>query len=125
MSGAMGARRPPGRRFAEVRSSERSPHGEADAESSIDRTGHAEAAGVVEAFRMGIANNVEKGGGPDSCNFANVIDESPSNALLPEVGLDEQRVQLRTAVGARQHSGKAGDDAVAFCDEHAARGNLL
>jgi hypothetical protein len=39
--------------------------------------------------------------------------------------LDEKGVQLRTAVGARHYSGKAGDDAVAFCDEDAARPNLL
>jgi hypothetical protein len=45
--------------------------------------------------------------------------------LFPEMRLDEQGVQLRTAVGARQHSGEAGDDAVAFCDEDAARINLL
>ena len=38
---------------------------------------------------------------------------------------DEQGVQLRTAVGARHHGGKAGDDAVTFCDEDAARRNLL
>jgi hypothetical protein len=41
--------------------------------------------------------------------------------MFPQVRLDEQRVQFRTAVGARHHSGKAQDDAVAFCDEDATR----
>ena len=62
---------------------------------------------------------------PDTSNFGNVVDESPSDAALPEVRLDEQGVQLRTAVWARHHSGKASDDAVAFCDEDAACRNLL
>ena len=74
---------------------------------------------------MGIANNVQKAGRPSSSNFGNVVDELPSDAMLPEVRLDEQRVQLRTTVEARHDSGKAGDDAVMFCDENAARRNLL
>ena len=104
---------------------QRASHGEADAKSSIDRPGHTEAAREVEAFRMGIANHVQKAGRPRTSHVGNVVDESPSDAMLPEVRLDEQGVQLRTAVGARHHSGKAGDDAVAFCDEDAARRNLL
>jgi hypothetical protein len=91
----------------------------------MNRSSYAEAAGEVEAFRMGIANNVQKGGRPHTSNFGNVVDESPSDAMLPEVGLDEQGVQLRTVVGAQYHSGKAGDDTVAFCDEDATGCNLL
>src|SRR5260221_9402211 len=34
-----------------------SSHGEADAKSSLDRSGQLETAGDVEAFRMGISNN--------------------------------------------------------------------
>ena len=71
------------------------------------------------------ANNVQKAGPRHTSNFGNVVDESPSDAMFPEVGLDEQGVQLRTAVGARHHSGKAGDDAIAFCDHDATRRNLL
>jgi len=104
---------------------QRSPHGEAGAKSSIDRPGYAETAGDVEAFRMGIANNVQKAGRPHTSNFGNVVDQSPSDAMLPEARLDEQGVQLRATVGSRHHSRKAGDDAVAFCDEDAARRDLL
>ena len=74
---------------------------------------------------MGIANNVEKAGRPHASHVGNVVDELPSDAMLPEVRLDEQGVQLRTAVEARHHGGKASDDAVTFCDENAARRNLL
>ena len=74
---------------------------------------------------MGIANHVQKAGRPHTSNFGHVVDESPSDATLPEMRLDKKGVQLRTAVGARHYSRKAGDDAVAFCDEDAARRNLL
>ena len=85
----------PGSPWADL---QRSPHGEADAKSSVDRPGHAEATGDIEAFRMGIANNVQKAGPPHTSNFGNVVDESPSDSMLPEVRLDEKGVQLRTAV---------------------------
>src|SRR5204862_940401 len=104
---------------------QRSPHGEADAKSGIDRSGHAEAAGGVEPYRMRIADDVQKAGGSHTSNLRKMVDESSSDALLPEQRLDKQGVQLRTAVGTRHHSGKAGDDAVAFCDEDAALRNLL
>ena len=74
---------------------------------------------------MGIANHVQKARRPRMSHFGNVIDELPSDALLPEVRLDKQRVQLCTTVWSRHHSGKACNDAVAFCDEDAARRNLL
>ena len=74
---------------------------------------------------MGIANNVQKSGRSHPSHFGNVLDKSPSDAMLPEVRLDEERVQLRTPVEARHHGGKAGDDTITFCHEDAARRNLL
>jgi hypothetical protein len=53
-----------------------------------------------------------------------VLDKSPSDAMLPEVRLEEP-VQLGTAVGARHHSGKTGEDTITFCYEDAARRDLL
>jgi len=104
---------------------QRSPHRQADAKSRIDRSGHAEAARDVEAFRMRIADNVQKDRCPQTSDFCNLIDESPPDALLPEVRVDEQCIQLRGAVGTRQHRGKTREDTVAFCDEDAASRNLL
>src|SRR4051812_40974999 len=111
--------------FFSVASRERSSHGEPDAKSGLDPPGHAEAAGQIEAFRMRIANHVEKAGGPRLSNFGNVVDESPSNAVPPEVRFDEERIQLRFAVRARHDRGKAGDDAVALRDENAAVRDLF
>ena len=74
---------------------------------------------------MGIANHVQKCGRSHPSNFGNVLDKSPSDAMLPQVRLDEQRVQLRTAIGARHHGGKADDDPITFCHEDAARCDLL
>jgi hypothetical protein len=101
------------------------PHSESDAESSIDRPGHAEAAREVEPFRVGITNDMQKAGRVHASNFCNVVHKATSNPLLPEVRLDEQSVQLCAAVGARYHSRKTDDDRVAFCDEDAASSNLL
>jgi hypothetical protein len=63
---------------------------------------------------MRIANNMEKAGRPHTSNVGNMVDESSSDALLSELRLDEQGVQLRTTVGSRHHSRKAGGDAVPF-----------
>jgi hypothetical protein len=101
------------------------PHSEADAESSLDPSGHAEAAGEVEAFRMRIANDVEKAGRLHASHVGNVVDETPSDAVLPEVRLDEQGVQLGTTIGTRYHRRKAGDDSIAFCNEDPSSRNLL
>jgi hypothetical protein len=68
---------------------------------------------------MGIANHVQKAGRSHASDVGDVVDEPSSDAMLPEVRLDEQGVQLRTAVR------KAGDAAVTFRDEDAARLNLL
>jgi hypothetical protein len=76
-------------RFEKCGGLQRSSHGEADAKSGLDHPGHAEAAGEIEAFRMGIANNVQKAGRPRMSNFGNVVDKSPSDTMLPEVRLDE------------------------------------
>src|SRR5262245_33786350 len=101
------------------------PHGEADAESGLDRSGHAEAAGEIEPFRMRIANDVQKAGRPHTSHVGDVIDEAPSDAVLPEVRLDEQGVQLRATIGTGHYRRKASDDAVAFCNEDTATRNLL
>ncbi len=74
---------------------------------------------------MRIANYVQKAGRPHTSDLGNMVDEPSPDAVLPEVWLDEQGVQLRTAVGPRQHGGKAGHGAAVFCDEDAARLNLL
>src|SRR5262245_1291209 len=66
---------------------EKSPHSEADAESGLDRSGHTEAAGQIEPFCVRIANDVQKGGRAHTSHVGNVIDETPSDALLPEVRL--------------------------------------
>jgi hypothetical protein len=73
---------------------------------------------------MGIANDVQKAGVPRATNLGNMVDESPSDAALPEERFHEQRIQLRPAVWAWQHRGKTRDDTVAFCDEDAAFRNL-
>jgi hypothetical protein len=54
-----------------------------------------------------------------------VIDELPSDAALPEVRFDEQRVQLRSAVGTRHYGRKSDDHAVALCGEYIALSDLL
>jgi len=101
------------------------PHAKTQTKSRLHRSGYAEAAGFVEAFRMGVANNVQKSSRSHPSDFGSVLDKSPSDALLPEVRLDEERVQLRTIVGTRHHSGKTDDDTIAFCHEDAARRDLL
>jgi len=68
---------------------------------------------------------MEKAGSPHTRYVGNVVDKSAADAALPEVRLDEQGIQLGTAVWARHYGSKAGDDAVALCDEHAALFNLL
>src|SRR5262245_5174852 len=72
---------------------QRSSHSQSDAEAGIDGPGQAEAAGEVEAFRVRIANHVQKAGRSQTSNFGNVIDEPPSDTTLPEVRLEEQSVQ--------------------------------
>jgi hypothetical protein len=62
---------------------------------------------------------------PATGSVRNVIDESASYAMLPEVGLNKQRIQLRTPIRPLDDSGKAHDGAVALCDEDAAVRNLL
>src|SRR5262249_58954788 len=48
---------------------------------------------------MRIANDVQKAGRPHTSHVGDVIDEAPSDAVLPEVRLDEQGVQLRATIG--------------------------
>jgi len=74
---------------------------------------------------MRVSNNMQKSSCPPSRNVGNMLDESSSDPLLPEMRLDEQGVQLRPAVWARHYGGEAGDGAVALCDEDAAPSNLL
>ena len=40
--------------------------------------------------------DVQKAGRPRTSHVGNVIDEAPRDAVLPEVRLDEQGVQLRS-----------------------------
>ena len=68
---------------------------------------------------------MQKAGRHHTSDAGSVVHESPSDAALPEMRLDEQGVQLRAAVWARHHSSKASHDAVAFGDEDAARRKLL
>jgi hypothetical protein len=53
-----------------------------------------------------------------------VRDEQASDAVLPEMGLHKQRVELRTAIRPLDDSGKANDGAIALCDEDAALRDL-
>ncbi len=54
-----------------------------------------------------------------------MIDQLSPDAPPLNAGLDEQRVELGVAVIARQYGGEAGDGAVLFQHEHAARGDLF
>jgi hypothetical protein len=74
---------------------------------------------------MRIANDVQEAGSSLTGDVGNVINESTSDAQLPEVRLDKQGVHLRTIIGSQNHSGKARDGAVALCDEDAAFRDLV
>jgi hypothetical protein len=54
-----------------------------------------------------------------------MVDQSPSDAVLPEVRLDEKSVQLRAAVWAWHHRGKTSNDTLTFRDEDAALRDLF
>ena len=104
---------------------ERLPHRKTDAKSSINRPVYSKAASSIEAARVRISNDVQKAGSAHTSDVRGVIEEFPSDAMLPEVRLHEQRIQLRTAVGAWHHRGETHDDAVAFGDEDATLRNLF
>jgi hypothetical protein len=72
-----------------------------------------------------IANDVQEAGRSYTGDVCNVINELPSDALLPEVRLDKQGVQLRTTVGPQDQSGKAHNGALALCDTDTARRDLF
>src|SRR5262249_11444291 len=91
----------------------------------VDSTDDPEAAGDIEAFRVRVADNVERSGRPPAGNVGDVVEEPSADAMVPERRLDEHGVQLRAAVRAWQDGGKADEDALAFCDEALACRNLL
>jgi len=54
-----------------------------------------------------------------------VINEQASDAVLPEMGFDKQRIEFRAPVRPWEDRGKTHHDAVALCEEDAALRKLF
>jgi hypothetical protein len=76
-------------------------HREPTAESGVDGPGRTEAARNVEAFRVRIADHVEDLRVASARDAGTMVDQFTADALLPEVGIDEQRVEFGVAVRSR------------------------
>jgi len=74
---------------------------------------------------MRVADHVQKGSRSRPCYVGNVLDKPPTDTMLPEVRLDEQRIQFRSTVRTRHHSGEAGDGTITLCHEDATIHDLL
>ena len=105
--------------------SKTSPHGEADAESSIDRPGHAEAAGDVEAFRMGIADHVQSSRPLSSSELGAVLNQGSSNSTTLHLGIHKQGVEFTSAVGSRFDRRKSDYRAFPLRNEHSTSSDLF
>jgi hypothetical protein len=76
-------------------------HREPAAESGVDGPGRTETARDVEAFGVRIADHVEDLRVAAARDAGTMVDQSTANALLPEAGIDEQRVEFGVAVRSR------------------------
>jgi len=74
------------RSWAGSRLSQSSLHRETAAESSFDRSGSPEAAQVVEAFRVRIADHVEDARGTPARDLGTMIDQQSSTPCFQSVG---------------------------------------
>ncbi|HMC78058.1 MAG TPA: hypothetical protein VKH34_13020, partial [Vicinamibacterales bacterium] len=73
---------------------------------------------------MRIPDDVQGGAAPSAGERHAVVDQQPSNALAPELWLDEQSVEIHVQVLTRHHGGKPDDRTIALGDEHLSGGDL-
>ena len=76
-------------------------HGESGTESGVDGPGRTETARDVEAFGVWIADHVEDLRVAAARDAGTMVDQLTANALLPALGIDEQRVEFGVAVRSR------------------------
>ena len=74
---------------------------------------------------MRVADDMQESGAGGAGDLGAVVDQGSSDSTLPDVRLDEKRIEFRTVVFARHDRGKSNDDAFAFRNEDVASRNLL
>jgi len=84
----------------------------------LDGSDQTETARCIEARCMRIADDMQNARRTTAGDVSAVVDESPSDAALPEMWLDKQRIQLCSSIFSRDDGGEPDDDAVELCDEH-------
>jgi len=79
----------------------------------------------VKAFRVRIADNVDRLGAAFQRLACRIFHQCPSYAGFPDVRFDEQAVELRVAVVALNHDGKPDDATIKFSDANRPGGDVL
>ena len=97
---------------------------QADAEPGFAGPAAQEPAADEKALGMRVADDVQHCGAAFARNFGAMLHQASPNPQAPALRLDEEAVELRVAVAARQDHREPDDQSVLLCYEHSLRLDL-